>query len=215
MGDMRPIRVLLVDDHAMVRTGLKQFLKGFDDLELAGEASNGAEAVDLCQQAAPDVVLMDLVMPEMDGSQATRLIRQLCPEVKVIALTSFQEQDMVEQTLQAGAIGYLLKNVSAEELAGAIRAAHVGRPTLSQEAAEALVQATRQRPELGGDLSEREREVLELLVEGLSNGAIAERLSISPATVRFHVSSILSKLGVSNRAEAVSLAWRHHLVKMK
>lgn len=215
MGDMRPIRVLLVDDHAMVRTGLKQFLKGFDDLELAGEASNGAEAVDLCQEAAPDVVLMDLVMPEMDGSQATRLIRQLCPEVKVIALTSFQEQDMVEQTLQAGAIGYLLKNVSAEELAGAIRAAHVGRPTLSQEAAEALVLATRQRPELGGDLSEREREVLELLVEGLSNGAIAERLSISPATVRFHVSSILSKLGVSNRAEAVSLAWRHHLVKMK
>ena len=215
MGDMRPIRVLLVDDHAMVRTGLRQFLKGFKDLELAGEASNGAEAVHLCRQAAPDVVLMDLVMPEMDGSQATRLIRQLCPQVKVIALTSFQEQDMVEQTLQAGAIGYLLKNVSAEELAGAIRSAHAGHPTLSQEAAEALVQATRQRPELGGDLSEREREVLELLVEGLSNGAIAERLTISPATVRFHVSSILSKLGVSNRAEAVSLAWRHHLVKMK
>jgi NarL family two-component system response regulator LiaR len=188
-------------------------LKGFDDLELAGEASNGAEAVELCQQAAPDVVLMDLVMPEMDGSQATRRIRQLCPEVKVIALTSFQEQDMVEQTLQAGAMGYLLKNVTAEELAGAIRAAHAGRSTLSQEAAEALVQATRHRPQLGGDLSERERQVLELLVEGLSNVRIAERLMISPATVRYHVSSILSKLGAKSRAEAVSLAWQHHLVE--
>jgi NarL family two-component system response regulator LiaR len=215
MGDIRPIRVLVVDDHAMVRTGLRQFLKGFQDLELAGEASNGAEAVELCQQAAPDVVLMDLVMPEMDGSQATRRIRQLCPEVKVIALTSFQEQDMVEQTLQAGAIGYLLKNVSAEELAGAIRAAHTGHPTLSQEAAEALVQATRQRPELGGDLSEREREVLELLVEGLSNGQIAEHLIISLATARYHVSSVLRKLGASSRAEAVSLAWQHHLVERK
>jgi NarL family two-component system response regulator LiaR len=213
MGDIRPIRVLVVDDHAMVRTGLKQFLKGFNDLELAGEASNGAEAVELCQQTAPDVVLMDLVMPEMDGSQATRRIRQLCPEAKVIALTSFQEQDMVEQTLQAGAIGYLLKNVSAEELAGAIRAAHAGRSTLSQEAAEALVQATRHRPQLGGDLSERERQVLELLVEGLSNVRIAERLMISPATVRYHVSSILSKLGAKSRAEAVSLAWQHHLVE--
>jgi NarL family two-component system response regulator LiaR len=215
MGDKRPIRVMLVDDHAMVRTGLRQFLKGFTDMELAGEASNGAEAVDICLQAAPDVVLMDLVMPDMDGSQATRRIRQLCPQVQVIALTSFQEQDMVERTLQAGAIGYLLKNVSAEELAGAIRAAHAGRPTLSQEAAEALVQATRQRPELGGDLSGREREVLELLVEGLSNGQIAERLTISPATVRFHVSSILRKLGASSRAEAVSLAWQHHLVERK
>jgi NarL family two-component system response regulator LiaR len=206
---------MLVDDHAMVRTGLKQFLKGFEDLELAGEASNGAEAVDLCQQAAPDVVLMDLVMPEMDGSQATRRICQLCPQVKVIALTSFQEQDRVEQALQAGAIGYLLKNVSAEELAGAIRAAHAGRPTLSQEAAEALVQATRQRPELGDDLSGRERDVLALLVEGLSNAQIAERLMISPATVRYHVSGVLSKLGASTRAEAVSLAWRHHLVERK
>jgi NarL family two-component system response regulator LiaR len=215
MGDKRPIRVMLVDDHAMVRTGLRQFLKGFTDMELAGEASNGAEAVDICLQAAPDVVLMDLVMPDMDGSQATRRIRQLCPQVQVIALTSFQEQDMVERTLQAGAIGYLLKNVSAEELAGAIRAAHAGRPTLSQEAAEALVQATRQRPELGGDLSGREREVLELLVEGLSNGQIAERLTISPATVRYHVSSILSKLGASSRTEAVSLAWQHHLVERK
>ena len=215
MGDKRPIRVMLVDDHAMVRTGLRQFLKGFKDMELAGEASNGAEAVDLCQQAAPDVVLMDLVMPEMDGSQATRRIRQLCPQVQVIALTSFQEQDMVEQTLQAGAIGYLLKNVSAEELAGAIRAAHAGHSTLSQEAAEALVQATRQRSELGDDLSRREREVLGLLVEGLSNAQIAERLTVSLPTARYHVSSILSKLGASSRAEAVSLAWQHHLVERK
>lgn len=215
MDNTQPIRVMLVDDHAMVRSGLKQFLKGFKDMELAGEASNGAEAVELCGQVSPDVILMDLVMPEMNGSQATRRIRQLYPQVQVIALTSFQEQDLVEQTLQAGAIGYLLKNVSVEELAAAIRSAYAGRPTLSQEAAEALVQTTRQRSEVGDDLSKREREVLELLVEGLSNAQIAERLTISPATARYHVSNILSKLGAGSRAEAVSLAWQHNLVERK
>jgi NarL family two-component system response regulator LiaR len=209
----RPIRVVLVDDHAMLRRGLRFFLKGFDDLDLVGEASGGREAVELCAQVQPDVVLMDMVMPDMDGAEATCAIRERCPEVQVIALTSFQEEDLVARALQAGAISYLLKNVGAEELAQAIREAHKGRPTLAPEATQALVEATRQRasqPDYG--LTDREREVLALLVEGLSNAEIAERLVISVATAKFHVRGILGKMGVSSRTEAVTLAWQHKLV---
>lgn len=136
-----PIRVLLVDDHAIVRSGLAGFLRAFDDLELAGEASSGEEAVRMCEQVEPDVVLMDLVMPGMDGAAATRAIREHCPGVQVIALTSFKEKDLVQRALEAGAIGYLLKNVSIEELVDAIRAAYAGRPTLAPEVAQVLSQA--------------------------------------------------------------------------
>jgi NarL family two-component system response regulator LiaR len=203
---------LLVDDHAVVRSGLSAFLLAFDDLELVGEASSGEEAVRLCDRLQPDVVLMDLVMPVMDGAEATRAIREKCPAIQVIALTSFKEKELVEGAMEAGAIGYLLKNVSADELAMAIREAHAGRPTLAPEAAQALIQARREPQKIGFDLTEREREVLALLVQGLNNPEIAERLVVSRSTIKFHVSSILSKLGVASRTEAVAVAVKEGLL---
>ena len=208
----QPIRVMLVDDHTMVRRGLATFLKVYDDLELVGEAADGEAAVQLCARILPDVILMDLVMPTMDGVAATNLIRQQFPTVQVIALTSFKEGKLVQDALQAGAIGYLLKDISAEKLAQAIRAAHAGRSTLSPEATQTLVQATTQPPAFGHDLTEREQAVLVLMVTGLNNSEIAEKLGVSPSTIKSHVSHILSKLDVSSRTEAVALAVRHHLV---
>jgi NarL family two-component system response regulator LiaR len=207
-----PIRVMLVDDHAMVRRGLATFLKVFDDFELAGEAPDGQAAVQLCAKLRPDVVLMDMVMPDMDGATATRLIRQQFPSVQVLALTSFKEENLVQGALQAGAIGYLLKDVTADELARAIRAAHAGRATLSPEAAQALVHAASQPPAPGFDLTERELVVLGLMVEGLNNTQIAARLTVSPSTIKSHVSNILSKLGVASRTEAVTLALRTRIL---
>ena len=209
----QPIRVMLVDDHTMVRRGLAAFLKVFDDLQLAGEAESGAAAIQLCAEVLPDVVLMDMVMPDMDGAAATRAIRQQFPQVQVIALTSFKEGDLVKNALEAGAIGYLLKDVSADELVKAIRAAHAGRATLSPEAAQALVETANQPPTPGHDLTERELEVLALMVEGLNNTQIAGRLMVSSSTVKSHVSNILSKLGVASRTEAVTLALRSRLIR--
>jgi NarL family two-component system response regulator LiaR len=212
MSPPPPIRVMLVDDHTMVRRGLATFLKVFDDLELAGEAASGEDAIRLCAQVLPDVVLMDMVMSDMDGVTATHAIRQHFPEVQVIALTSFKDKELVQDALQAGAIGYLLKDVSADALAQAIRAAHAGRATLSPEAAQALVQSATKPPTPGHDLTERERDVLVLLVEGLSNRQIADKLVVSPSTIKSHVSHILAKLGVASRTEAAALAVRHRLV---
>jgi NarL family two-component system response regulator LiaR len=206
--------VLIVDDQALVRSGLRYFLLAFDDLELVGEAASGEEAVQLCAQFQPDVVLMDLMMAGMNGAAATRVICERWPGMRVIALTNFQDAELVQGALEAGATGYLLKNVSAAELADAIRAAHAGQPTLAPEATQVLIDAATHPPaeEVGCDLTPREREVLALMAEGLSNPEIAEQLVIGLSTVKFHVSSIFSKLGVSGRAEAIALAWQHDLV---
>ena len=212
MSESKPIRVLIVDDHAVVRGGLSKFLQVYKDLELIGEAENGAEAIRLTRQLQPDVVLMDLKMPEMDGVAATREIRTKHPAVRVIVLTSFAEDNMVQGALQAGATGYLLKNVSGGELANAIRAAHAGRMTLSSEATEALVHAATHPIVPADELTEREREVLALMVEGMSNQEIADRLFLSLGTVKFHAGNIYSKLGVDSRVAAVTLAIQRQLV---
>jgi NarL family two-component system response regulator LiaR len=204
---------MIVDDHAMVRSGLGAFLLTAPDLEFVGEASDGDEAIRLAAEVKPDVVLMDLVMPGVDGPTAIREITTCQPHVRIIALTSFPEEDLVQQALQAGALSYLLKNIGAAELATAIREACAGRPTLAPEATQVLIkQALRPAPP-GTGLSAREREVLGLLVKGKSNRVIGEELFISRSTVDFHVSNILGKLGVASRTEAVALAVQHRLVE--
>jgi NarL family two-component system response regulator LiaR len=213
MSTPNPIRVLVVDDHGMVRRGIVAYLKSNADIKVVGEAENGREAVELCEQLAPNVILMDVTMPEMDGVTATRAIKQSRPAIQIIVLTSFPEKALVQDALQAGAIGYLLKNVSGDDLAAAIRAASAGRSTLAQEAIQALVKPPAPaEPVSGPALTAREHEVLALLVKGLNNNEIAARLSVSHATAKAHVSNILSKLGVSNRAEAVVMAVRQKLV---
>ena len=214
MNSSRTIRVMLVDDHNVVRSGLAAFLRAYEDLELVGEAKNGLEAIQLCREKKPDVILMDLMMPEMDGIAATRAILADYPDIKIIAMTSFEEEQLVQGVLAAGAISYLIKNVTSDELAKAIRDAASGRSTLSPEAARVLVQATRPTEQPTFDLTEREREVLNLVVQGNSNQQIAEALVISLATVKAHISSILSKLQVSSRAEASAYAIKHKLVSL-
>ena len=213
MSDETAIRVMIVDDHALVRSGLEAFLLVQKDLKLIAQAKNGQQALGMCAEAQPDVVLMDLLMPGMDGVEATRKIKGQYPQIQVIALTSFKDQELVQGALQAGAIGYLLKDVSAAELADAIRSAYAGRPTLSPEATQVLIQSSLKGKAIGDDLTDREREVLRLMIDGLNNPEIADRLVISRGTVKFHVSSILSKLGVSSRTEAVSVALQKHLIR--
>jgi NarL family two-component system response regulator LiaR len=213
MVENRRIRVMLVDDHAVVRSGLSTFLKAFPDLELVAEASSGERAIEICQQTQPDVILMDMMMPGMDGATAIGKILAKSPHIQVIALTSYKQDELVEAALRSGAIGYLLKDITAHELAEAIRSAAAGKPTLSPEAAKVLIKATRAPSErLGSDLTDREREVLGLMVEGLNNNQIAERLVVSISTAKFHVSSILSKLRVSSRTEAMAVAIQNKLV---
>ena len=212
MTESAVIRVMIVDDHPVVRDGLKSMLLAFDDLQLVGAAADGAAALICCQQQRPDVILMDMVMPGMDGIATMRAILENQPEMKVIMLTSFVEDSTVQQALEAGAAGYLLKNVAINTMAEAIRAAYAGQPLLSPEATAALIRAKTATRPLGSDLSERERQVLALIVEGLSNEEIAERLVISHATARHHVSACLQKLGAANRAQAAVLATRHDLV---
>jgi NarL family two-component system response regulator LiaR len=214
MNTSQMIRVMLVDDHNVVRSGLATFLRAYDDLDLVGEAKNGLEALKLCHQNKPDVILMDLMMPEMDGIEATRAILVDYPDINIIAMTSFEDEQLVHGVLAAGAISYLLKNVTADELAKAIRDAVSGRSTLSPEAARALIRTTRPTQGTSFDLTEREMEVLKLVVQGQSNRLIADTMVISISTVKAHMSSILSKLQVSSRAEASAYAIKHKLVSL-
>jgi len=204
------IRVLVVDDHAVVRGGLRLFLMAFPDLELVGEAANGEEAVRQCAAILPDVVLMDLMMPVMNGVEATRAIRSASPHTQVIALTSFPEEQLVKDALEAGAISYMLKNAQASELAEAIRAARAGRPTLAPEAATALVQQMGSGA-LHRNLTEREWQVYRLILEGKKNLEIARELTVEVSTVKYHVSQVLMKLGVASRSEAIAYGVQHHL----
>jgi len=213
MTQSNQIKVLLVDDHTVVRSGLSAVLAICDDLKLIGEAGDGEAAIRFCEHEQPDVILMDLLMPKMDGVAATKAIKERWPNVKIIVLTSFKEKEYVEGALKAGAMGYLLKNVSADELANAIRRAMTDQPSLSPEAAQVLIQKVNEPPRPGYDMTDREREILALMTEGLSNSDIADRLIVSQSTVKFHVSNVLSKLGVSSRTEAVALAVKHNLVK--
>jgi len=205
MIKLKPIRVLIVDDHDMLREGLASFLRAYPDLEMVGEASSGNEAIRLCRDLQPNVVLMDLIMPEMDGVTAIQIIHQEFSNIKIIALSSFSEDKLVKSALRAGATGYLLKNVPATRLAEAIRATNAGLPTLSPEITQSFSEKS-ESPSMptGNELTPRESEVLKLIIGGLSNAEIGLQLNISTYTVKNHVSSILVKMGVSSRTEAVS-----------
>lgn len=211
MTDTDVIRVIIVDDHAIVRSGLANFLNAFDDLTLVGETDSGSQALKLCEDLRPDVVLMDLVMPGMDGIEATRAINARFADLPVLILSSFGEEEMVHNALQAGAIGYLLKNASIHDMAQAIRSAHAGQTTLSPEAAQTLIRTPSSPAENAVGLKARELEVLELLASGLTNPQIADSLSLSVSTIKFYVSSILEKLNVNTRTEAVAWAIQHDI----
>ena len=216
MTNPNPIRVMTVDDHQIFRSGIKFSLAAFDEIELVGEAPNGEAALELCGQLQPDVILMDMRMGAQDGITTTRAIKEKYPQVQILMLTTFHDKTLVQQAIKAGAVGYVLKGISTEELVDAIRSAAKGQTTLSAEATQALLQVNSpppNKPDYG--LTRRQQEVLALLVEGLSNVEIAERLVISRHTVRYYVSEILSKLGVANRAEAVGVAVNERLVERK
>jgi NarL family two-component system response regulator LiaR len=212
MDNDSTIRVMIVDDHALVRSGLEAFLSVQKDIKLVAQARNGHQAIALCNDVHPDVILMDLIMPDLSGVNTIHQIKQNFPRVQCIALTSYKDEELVQGALKAGAIGYLLKDVTADDLAKAIRSAYVGNPTLSPEITQTLIHLHTNGPAIGSDLTERELEVLLLMIDGLNNPEIADRLIISRGTVKFHVSSILSKLQVSSRTEAVSLALQNHLI---
>ena len=204
------IRLLIADDHAVVRTGLTQLLSALEDVELVGAAANGEEAVALCATSAPDVVLMDLEMPVLDGIEATRRIKAAQPDVAVVVLTSFSDRERILRALDAGAAGYLLKDAEPDELARAIRAAAGGDVPLDPKAARALLSA-RTATAPADVLSEREREVLLMVAEGLPNKLIARRLSISEKTVKAHLSSVFRRIGVTDRTQAALWAVRNGL----
>jgi len=204
---------MIVDDHPVVRNGIINMLVLFDDIEFVDEAGGGKELLDKLQITIPDVVLMDMMMPGMDGVQTARAVLDSYPDIKIIMLTTFPKGETVRDALDAGAVGFLTKQVEIDNLADAIRAANAGQTILAPEVTKALMNVNKKETsQLGNDLSKRELEVLALLVEGLSNKEIGERLAISPATVKHHVSACMSKLGAANRAKAAALAVELQLV---
>jgi two-component system, NarL family, response regulator LiaR len=207
MTDKKAIQVLIVDDHDMLREGLASFLRAYPDLNMIGEAASGIEAMRLCHDLHPDVVLIDLIMPEMDGVTAIQAIHQDQPDIHIIALSSFSDDELIKSALRAGANGYLLKNVTADRLAQAIRSSHSGLPVLSPEITLSFLEK-HDLPNIpiGNHLTHREKEVLDLMISGFSNAEIGHHLNISTFTVKNHVSNILVKMGVTSRTEAVSQA---------
>lgn len=214
-----PITILLVDDHALVRSGVRAYLETQPDLEVLAEAGSGAEAIRLAAELAPDVALMDLVMPGMDGVEATRHVREASPRTQVVVLTSFHEDTHIFPAIKAGAISYLLKDIGPAELAEAVRAAARGEAVIHPKVAARLMQELRgNRAQIVNpytELSEREQEVLRLIAEGLSNAEIAEKLVLSEKTVKSHVSNILNKLHLTDRTQAAVYAWREGMVRKR
>ncbi len=208
------IDVMIVDDHPLFRHGLRTVLEAYDDMHLIGEAENGKEALEMCEKNQPDVILMDILMPVLDGAKTTSRLLKKWPEIKIIALTSFKNKDLIENVLKAGATSFIQKNVSSKKLIDIIRDAHKGKPTLSSEATQIMISELRSPTDKKFKLTNREKEILVLLVEGLPNKGIAKRLTLSNPTVHFHVSNILNKLGVSKRTEAIYLALKQKLVSL-
>jgi len=205
------INIFIIDDHELVREGIKTLLDTYEDIEVVGEASDGEEALSKITNTKTDIVLMDIKMPKMDGIEATRYITKKFPNLKIIILTSFVERKLIEEAIKAGAIGYLLKDASGEELVGAINKAMKGKSTLSSEASDYLISGLKNKG-LNIEFTSREKEILELIVNGMSNNEIADELFISPSTVKFHVSNVLSKLGAPSRSKAISIAIENKLV---
>jgi len=206
------IRVVLADDHAVVRQGLSRLLGGFDEVELVGTASDGEEAVELAEREQPDVVLLDLQMPKLDGIGATRRIREVAPEARVVVLTDFSDREGIIDAFDAGATGYLLKDAEPAELLRAVQAAAAGDSPLAPRAARLLLESRTERQPVD-DLTEREREVLRLVAEGLPNKLIARRLEISEKTVKAHLTSVFRRIGVDDRTQAALWATRHGLTR--
>ena len=206
------VRLLIVDDHSVVREGLRAFLRLQEGIEVVGEAASAAEAVAVARSSAPDVVLLDLVMPEGDGISAIRSLLDVVPGVRVLVLTSFADDAQIFAAIAAGAAGYLLKDIDPEALADGIRDVHAGRPALHPSVAARLMRRANSNPPAHDDLTPRERDVLRLVVEGLANKQIAQRLRIGEKTVKTHVSRVLAKLGVADRTQAAVLAIREGLV---
>lgn len=214
MSTDNPIKIMIVDDHAMVRSGLRMFLLAFDDLAFAGEASNGNDAVKLAEKIQPDLVLMDLIMPGMDGLHATYELHKNYPAIKIIALTSFSDAQLILDAIEAGVSGCLFKNTSANELANAIRAVMAGNSIFSPEVTQLIMSAGDKKNRPAFDLTSRELDVLQLMVDGKNNQEISQALTLSLSTIKFHVSNILSKMNAHNRGEVISIALKHHLVDL-
>lgn len=209
------IRIIVVDDHSKVHMAIVALMDIYDDLQLVGHGNNGEDALQLCAEHNPDIVIMDVIMPKMNGIEATRLIHAQYPNIKVLALSSFQDSESVRGMLSAGAVGYILKTTSIEDLANTLRTVQAGKAIFSPEVTQALITPEPPKPLPETEdyhLTTREKEILRLMIEGKSNGEIAAILVISISTAKFHVSSVINKLGVTNRVEAVALALEKRLI---
>jgi two-component system, NarL family, response regulator LiaR len=214
MSEKNKIKVMVVDDHPLVRHGIKTVFEAYDDIILVAEAENGKEAIEMYGKHMPDIVLMDMMMPVIDGAEATSQLINRWPDAKIIALTSFNDNDLIKNSLKAGAVSYLLKDVSGAKLVKTIKDIYKGQFSLSSLATRILLSELREKTNENIKLTNRETEILTLIVEGLPNKEIAKRLFLSNSTVQFHVSNVLSKLGVSKRTEAAYIALKQKLVKL-